>query len=46
MTPGPSDHGPSPTIWPLGFAVGIAVILVGLIVNPVEIATAGAEIWV
>jgi Rieske Fe-S protein len=46
MTPGPSDHGPSPTIWPLGFAVGIAVILVGLIVSPVWIATAGAVIAV
>jgi Rieske Fe-S protein len=46
MTPGPSEHGPSPTIWPLGFAVGIAVILVGLIVNPVWIATAGAVIAV
>ena len=28
------EHGPAPTLWPLGFAVGIAVALVGLIINP------------
>jgi Rieske Fe-S protein len=44
MTPGPPDHGPSPTIWPLGFAVGIAVALVGLIINPEWIASIGAFI--
>ncbi|TMM11758.1 MAG: Rieske 2Fe-2S domain-containing protein [Actinobacteria bacterium] len=43
MTPGP-EHGPSPAIWPLGFAVGIAVALVGLIVNPEWVATIGAAI--
>jgi Rieske Fe-S protein len=46
MTPGSSEHGPSPTLWPLGFAVGIAVILVGLIVDPLWISTAGAVIAV
>src|SRR5436853_7428348 len=43
MTPGP-EHGPSPAIWPLGFAVGIAVALVGLLVNPEWVATIGAAI--
>ncbi len=37
-------HGPSPTLWPLGFAVGIAVVLVGLIVNPVWISSIGGAI--
>ncbi|HEY2072288.1 MAG TPA: Rieske 2Fe-2S domain-containing protein [Gaiellaceae bacterium] len=38
------EHGPAPTIWPLGFAVGIAVALVGLIVDPQWIASIGAII--
>jgi quinol---cytochrome c reductase iron-sulfur subunit, bacillus type len=38
------EHGPSPTIWPLGFAVGISVALVGLIVNPLWISPIGAAI--
>jgi Rieske Fe-S protein len=38
------EHGPSPTIWPLGFAVGISVALVGLIVNPEWISTIGGGI--
>jgi Rieske Fe-S protein len=38
------EHGPAPTLWPLGFAVGIAVALVGLIVNPEWVASAGAVI--
>ncbi|MFL5913585.1 MAG: ubiquinol-cytochrome c reductase iron-sulfur subunit [Gaiellaceae bacterium] len=46
MTPGPPEHGPSPTLWPLGFAVGIAVALVGLIVDPMVIASIGAVIAV
>jgi Rieske Fe-S protein len=41
-TPEPPEHGPPPTIWPLGFALGIAVALVGLIVDPMWIAPAGA----
>jgi len=44
MTPGPPEHGPAPTLWPLGFAVGIAVALVGLIVDPEWIASIGAGI--
>jgi Rieske Fe-S protein len=47
MTPaGPPEHGPSPTIWPLGFAVGIAVALVGLIIDPTVIAPIGGGIAV
>ena len=38
------EHGPAPTLWPLGFAVGIAVALVGLIVNPEWIASIGGGI--
>ena len=37
-------HLPPPTLWPLGFAIGIAVVLVGLIVNPLLISTIGAVI--
>jgi Rieske Fe-S protein len=44
MTPGPPEHGPSPTIWPLGFAVGIAVALVGLIIDPTVITPIGGAI--
>ncbi len=44
MTPGPPEHGPPPTLWPLGFAIGIAVALVGLIVDPEWIASIGAGI--
>lgn len=43
----PSEHGPdgpSPTLWPAGFAVGIAVLLVGLIVDPMVISPIGAGI--
>ncbi len=38
------EHGPAPSLWPLGFAVGIAVALVGLIVDPTVIAPIGAAI--
>ena len=38
------EHGPAPTIWPLGFAVGIAVALVGLIVDPEWVASIGGGI--
>jgi len=33
-----SPHGPSPTLWPVGFAVGIACLLVGLILNWLVVA--------
>jgi len=34
-------HIPLPTLWPLGFAVGIAVALVGLIVDPMLVLPIG-----
>ena len=37
-----SPHTPAPTLWPVGFAVGIACIFVGLIVNPTVIVPVGA----
>ena len=37
-------HVPPPSLWPIGFAVGIAVLLVGLIINPLWIATIGGAI--
>ena len=37
------DEGAA-TIWPIGFAIGIAVLLVGLIVNPFLIASLGGAI--
>jgi Rieske Fe-S protein len=39
-------HLPPPTLWPIGFAIGIAVLLVGLIINPLWIATIGGAIAV
>jgi menaquinol-cytochrome c reductase iron-sulfur subunit len=37
---------PSPTLWPIGFAIGIAVLLVGLIIDPLWISTIGGVIAV
>jgi Rieske Fe-S protein len=37
-------HLPGPSLYPIAFAAGIAVILVGLIVNPTVIAPIGAAI--
>jgi Rieske Fe-S protein len=37
-------HIALPTLWPLGFAVGIAVALVGLIVDPVVVSSIGGGI--
>jgi Rieske Fe-S protein len=39
-------HLPGPSIGPVGFAVGVVVVLVGLIVNPLWISTIGAAIAV
>ncbi len=39
-------HLPSPSIWPIGFAIGIAVLLVGLIIDPLWISTIGGLIAV
>ena len=36
-----SPHLPAPSLWPIGFAVGIACILVGLVVSPLVIAPIG-----
>ena len=41
-----AHHEPSPTIYPLGFAVGIAVILVGLVIDPLLIGSIGAVITI
>jgi hypothetical protein len=37
-------HLPSPSLWPIGFAIGIAVILVGLIIDPLLISSIGGVI--
>ena len=37
-------HQPSPSLWPIGFAIGIVVLLVGLIIDPLVISTIGAAI--
>jgi len=39
-------HLPPPSLWPIGFAIGIAVALVGLIINPLLITTIGVVIAV
>ena len=38
------DQLPGPTLWPAGFAIGIVVVLVGLIVDPMVISSIGAVI--
>jgi Rieske Fe-S protein len=43
---GSRPHLPAPTLYPIGFAAGIAVILVGLIVNPKVLAPIGGVIAV
>jgi Rieske Fe-S protein len=37
-------HLPAPTLWPIGFAIGIVVVLVGLIIDPLLISSIGAVI--
>src|SRR5437773_10643369 len=46
MEPNRDEHSrvPAPTLYPIGFAAGIAVVLVGLIVNPKIIAPIGGAI--
>jgi len=39
-------HQPPPTLWPIGFAIGVAVVLVGLIVNPMWISSIGGAITI
>ena len=41
---GDRPHSPAPTLYPVGFAAGIACALVGLIVNPTLIAPIGGAI--
>jgi Rieske Fe-S protein len=43
-TPHDDPHLPSPTLWPIGFAIGVAVLLVGLIINPLWITPIGGVI--
>jgi Rieske Fe-S protein len=37
-------HLPSPSLWPIGFAIGVAVLLVGLIISPTIIGPIGGAI--
>ena len=37
-------HLPRPTLYPIGFAIGIVVVLVGLVINPLLISSIGAGI--
>ena len=37
-------HLPPPTLWPIGFAIGIVVVLVGLVIDPLLISSIGAAI--
>jgi Rieske Fe-S protein len=41
---GKQPHLPGPSLWPVGFAVGVATLLVGLVVNPRLIAPIGGAI--
>ena len=47
-TKGPTgpDHGPAPSLWPLGFAVGLTVALVGLVIGSWVTAGVGALLMV
>jgi len=42
--PHDEPHLPAPTLWSIGFAIGIVVALVGLIINPLWISTIGVAI--
>ena len=47
-TKGPtgSPHGPAPSLWPLGFAVGLTVALVGLVIGSWVAAAVGAALMI
>jgi Rieske Fe-S protein len=47
-TKGPtgSPHGPAPSLWPLGFAIGLTVVLVGLVIGSWWAAAVGAVLMV
>ena len=40
--PDPTPHAPSPSLWPVGFAVGIAVLLTGVVVGWVVVGIGAA----
>lgn len=42
--PHDEPHLPAPTLWPIGFAIGVVVALVGLIINPTLVSPIGAVI--
>jgi len=42
VEPDRTPHGSPPSLWPVGFALGIAVLLVGLIIQPFVVAPLGA----
>ncbi len=42
--PHDEPHLPAPTLWPIGFAIGIVVALVGLIINPTLVSSIGVAI--
>src|SRR5918998_678603 len=52
VTVGPEHHGeetphlPGPSLWPIGFAVGVAVLLVGLVINPLLVGSIGGALVV
>ncbi len=41
---GHEPHLPPPSLWPVGFAIGIAVLLVGLVISPTIVAPVGGLI--
>jgi len=43
---GDRTHSPGASLYPIGFAAGIACVLVGLIINPMVIVPIGAAIAV
>ncbi len=43
---GDRSHSPGPSLYPIGFAAGVACVLVGLIVDPMIVAPIGAGIAV
>jgi Rieske Fe-S protein len=47
-TRGPTEppHGPAPSLWPLGFAIGITVALVGLVIGSWSAVAVGAVLLI
>jgi hypothetical protein len=46
MSVGKRESSPTASVWPISFAIGIAVLLLGLIVNPRVLAPIGAAVTV